>query len=89
MAAKFRVKPLNQHAMMSWLTTLLPEDVAKQIYQDHIFPEVSNYSLCLYLYSYFLFIRFWSNSKRSNVMRMFLFGLSDLLGRSLMMTSHS
>ena len=89
MAAKFRVKPLNQHPMMSWLTRLLPVDVARQIYQDHIFPEVSHCSLCLYLYSYFLFIRFWNKSKLLNVMRMSSFGLSDLLGKSLMMTSHT
>jgi hypothetical protein len=88
-AAKFRVKPLNQHPMMSWLTHLLPVDVGRQIYQDHIFPEVSHCSLCLYHYSYFLFIRFWIKYVLLNAMRMSPFGLSDILGRSLMMTSPS
>ena len=42
MNVRFRVTPPNQHPMMSWLTHPLPEDVARQIYQDHIFPEVSH-----------------------------------------------
>ena len=87
--ARFRVTPPDQHPMMSWLTHLLPVVVPRQIYQDYIFPEVSHCSLCLYLYSYFLFIRFWIKYALLNAMRMSPFGLSDILGRSLMMTSPS
>ena len=86
-AARFRVPLHEQHP--SWFIILLPKDCAIHILKEYIFPEVSNYSLCLYLYSYFFILRFWSKSKRSNVMRMSPFGLSDILGRSLMMTSPS
>ena len=86
-SARFRVPLHDQHP--SWFIILLPKDCAIHILKEYIFPEVSNYSLCLYLYKCFLFIRFRSKSKRPNVMRMSSFGLSDILGKSLMITSHS
>ena len=68
----------------NWFLILLPQDLAQHIIREYLFPEVSLYSLCLYLYSYFLFIRFWRKYALLNVMRMSPFGLSATPGKRVM-----
>jgi hypothetical protein len=72
----------NEHP--NWFLILLPQDLAQHIIREYLFPEVSLYSLCLYLYSYFLFIRFWRKYALLNVMRMSPFGLSATPGKRVM-----
>ena len=73
----------------NWFLILLPQDLAQHIIREYLFPEVSLYSLCLYLYSYFLFIRFWRKYALLNVMRMSPFGLSATPGKRVMMISNT
>ena len=81
-AARFCVPLHSEHP--NWFLILLPQDLAKHIIREYMFPEVSLYSLCLYLYSYFLFIRFWRKYALLNVMRMSLFVLSATPGKRVM-----
>ena len=41
-AATFRIKRVDEHPMQQWLTFMLPEEVARKIYKDYYFSQVSH-----------------------------------------------
>jgi hypothetical protein len=54
-AARFRIKPVDQHPMKDWLTFRLPEDIARKIWKDHFFSLVCKPTNYLYLLHSLLF----------------------------------
>ena len=41
-AARFRIKRVDEHPMQEWLTFMLPEEIARKIYKDYYFSQVSH-----------------------------------------------